>query len=291
MQKVFDTPTPTSLYVEIGGGDVDVRAEVTDRTTVDVTGKHADDVSVEQRGEQILVIAPPRRSGFFGGGDDLYVRIVTPLQSRLATKLGSADVVATGVLGEARLRSGSGDARLETVEGDAGHESGSGDLSIGLVTGDLASKSGSGDVDAEEIGGSATVSTGSGDVEVGNVGGDVLVKTGSGDVELGSSHGAVQVKTGSGSLRIRQAMGNVALSTASGDLLVDLMGAGQLQANNVSGDVRLGIPAGLPVWTDVSTVTGSVSSSLDGAGQPGEGQEYLELRARTVSGDIHLEQR
>jgi DUF4097 and DUF4098 domain-containing protein YvlB len=101
----------------------------------------------------------------------------------------------------------------------------------------------------------------------------------------------VQVKSGSGDLRVRQANGDVGLSTASGDLVVDLMRAGRLQASNVSGDIRLGIPAGLPVWTDISAVSGSVSSSLEGAGQPAEGEEFLELRARTVSGDIHLEQR
>ena len=55
--------------------------------------------------------------------------------------------------------------------------------------------------------------------------------------------------------------------------------------------MRVGVPAGLPVWTDVSTVTGSVSSDLEGAGQPADGEPFLALRARTVSGDIYLEQR
>lgn len=291
MQKTFDTPGIASLYVEIGAGDVDVETQETAETTVEVTGKDADDVHVEQRGDQILVVAPPRRSGFFGRNDDLHVAIVAPMRSRLATKLGSADVVGTGVLGEVRLKSGSGDARLDTVEGDAAHESGSGDLAIDAVTGELSSKSGSGDLHVDDVGGSATVSTGSGDVEIDNIGGDLRIKTGSGDVEVGVAHSDVQLKTGSGDLRIREAQGSVGLSTASGDLVVDLMRAGRLHANNVSGDIRLGIPSGLPVWTDINTVSGSVTSTLQGAGEPDEGQEYLELRARTVSGDIYLEQR
>jgi DUF4097 and DUF4098 domain-containing protein YvlB len=85
--------------------------------------------------------------------------------------------------------------------------------------------------------------------------------------------------------------GDVSLSTASGDLTVDLMGTGQLAAKNVSGDIRVGVPGGVPVWTDISTLSGSVRSNLAGAGQPEEGQEFLELRAKTVSGDIVLEQR
>jgi hypothetical protein len=33
-----------------------------------------------------------------------------------------------------------------------------------------------------------------------------------------------------------------------------------------------------------------VRSDLEGAGEPEEGQDYIELRAKTVSGDIQLEQ-
>ena len=42
------------------------------------------------------------------------------------------------------------------------------------------------------------------------------------------------------------------------------------------------------MWTDLNTVSGAVRSDLEGAGQPEPGADYVELRARTVSGDIHL---
>jgi DUF4097 and DUF4098 domain-containing protein YvlB len=90
---------------------------------------------------------------------------------------------------------------------------------------------------------------------------------------------------------VRDAQADVELSTASGDLVVELMRRGQLAAKNVSGDIRVGIPAGTPVWTDVSSMTGHIRSSLQSAGQPAEGQDYVELRAKTISGDILLEQR
>lgn len=38
--------------------------------------------------------------------------------------------------------------------------------------------------------------------------------------------------------------------------------------------------------TDI--VSGRVHSDLDGAGEPAEGQDYVELRAKTVSGDVVL---
>lgn len=61
-------------------------------------------------------------------------------------------------------------------------------------------------------------------------------------------------------------------------------------AKNVSGDVRVGIGSGTPVWTDVSTVTASVANWLTSVGKPPDGQDYVELRASTVSGDVHLSQ-
>jgi DUF4097 and DUF4098 domain-containing protein YvlB len=68
------------------------------------------------------------------------------------------------------------------------------------------------------------------------------------------------------------------------------MHRGSLTAKNASGDIRVGIPAGTPVWTDVSSLTGRIGSDLEGAGQPEPGQDYVEVRAKTVSGDIVLKQ-
>lgn len=271
MQNIFETPGPTSLYVEVGSGDVAVRAEDTDRTVVDVEGKYADEVVVEQRGNEIVVIAPKHHTGLFGS-NDLQIRATLPTGSELATKLGSADVTATGRLGAARIRTGSGDVRLGDVDGEVVVETGSGDLLVGSAGGELRVKSGSGDVAVAHLGGPGSVSTGSGDVEIETAAGPVAVKSGSGD------------------LRVRDARNGVELGTASGDLQVDRLHRGRLTAKNVSGDIHVGIPAGIPVWTDVTCVTGSVSSDLEGAGQPAEGEDYIELRAKTVSGDITLEQ-
>lgn len=271
MQHIFDTPDPGAVYVEIGSGDVDVRAEDTTQTVIDVEGKYADEVVVDQRDDQIVVLAPRRHVGFFGGDRELRVRATVPTGSEIATKLGSADVSATGRLGRAKIRTGSGDVHLEQVAEEALVETGSGDVTIGGA-------------------GVLRVKTGSGEVEVDTLGGEGSISTGSGDVEIGAATGRVQVKSGSGDLRVRDARHGVELGTASGDLYVDRVHRGQATLKNVSGDIHVGIPAGVPVWTDVSSVTGSVTSSLAGAGQPAEGQDYIELRAKTVSGDVHLEQ-
>lgn len=273
MQKVFDTPTPTALYVELGAGALTVHTDDVAETVIDVHGKDAEDVLVEQRGNEIVVLAPQRRGGLFGSTPDLDVHVSMPYSSALRTKLGSADLRVMGRIGEAMLKSGSGDISIERIDGDAS-----------IATG-------SGDVDLEEARGSIELKSGSGDIAVEKVGGDASISTGSGDVDLGQADGSVEVKSGSGDLRLREVQKDVVFSTASGDLVVDLVRRGQLFAKNASGDITIGVAAGVPVWTDVNTVTGSVRSSLQGAGQPEEGQDFIELRAKTVSGDIYLEQR
>ncbi|CAA9349783.1 MAG: hypothetical protein AVDCRST_MAG72-1370 [uncultured Nocardioidaceae bacterium] len=276
MERTFNTAEPISLHVEIHSGDlhVDAREDIGE-TRISVDGRRAEEATVEQRGNQIVVFAPPARSGFFstGGGSELTVTASVPRDTELSTKLGSADLVAAGRLGSARLRSGSGDLRVDELGSDAVLETGSGDISVEAACADVRIKSGSGDVDIRRL-----VAGGS-------------ISTGSGDVVLGTSGSPALVKSGSGSVRVEEAHSDLTLSTASGDVSVHQIRRGALRVKAVSGDVSVGVPSGIPVWTDISCVSGRVSSDLDGAGEPGEGQDFVEIRATTVSGDIALEQR
>ena len=270
MNKTFETPDAVALYVELGAGDVTVEAAETGRTEVEVSGPRAEEFTVEQSGRNIAVIAP-KGGRFFGIGHDNHtVRVVVPTGSDLATKTGSADTETVGTLGVISLKTGSGDVELERAEGS------------------LAIDSGSGDIRCHEAGADVRIKSGSGDVDLGDVRGTTGISTGSGDVVIGVVHERTVVKTGSGDLELKRAEADVSLTTASGDLVIGQAPRGKITAKNVSGDVRIGIPAGTPVWTDVNTVTGSVDSNLQSAGKPADGQDYVELRATTVSGDVRL---
>ncbi|MFI2707032.1 DUF4097 family beta strand repeat-containing protein, partial [Nocardioides sp. CER28] len=126
------------------------------------------------------------------------------------------------------------------------------------------------------------------DVSIGAAGRTVVASVGSGDVELGSVSGPVRVKTGSGTLRVHRATGDITLSTGSGDLEIGSISSGRVTGKGGSGDIRVGVPAGVPVWTDVSTVSGRISSTLPRLGEPGPGQDHVEVRAHSGSGDITL---
>lgn len=266
----FETLRPVSLYVELGKGSVRVRATDTTESLVEVTGRDADDVQVEQDGDQISVVAPRQRASFLSGDAALHVVVTVPTDSELAVKTGSADIDCRGAFGSGQLKSGSGQVTVETLGGPGTIDTGSGDIRIEEARDELRVKSGSGDVHVERTSGAVVVSTGSGDVRVGTNSAPAIVKTGSGD------------------LKVVQAGHDVSMSTGSGDLLISTATRGRFTAKGASGDVRIGIPAGVPVWTDISTVTGRIHSTLQGAGQPEEGADHIEVRAKTVSGDVVL---
>ncbi len=266
----FETHEPVDLYVELGKGSLNVTATDTTATTVEVVGRDSEEVMVRQEGRQISVVSPKGNRGLFGGEPSYVVTISLPTRSNTVVKTGSADVGFDGTFGAGQIRSGSGDCRLESFDGPLIVETGSGDIVLDRAGAELRVKSGSGDVDVAHAEGTLAVSTGSGDVEIGTTNGQAVVKTGSGDLEIG------------------QASDGVTMSTGSGDMKIGSATKGKFSAKGASGDVLIGIPAGIPVWTDLTTVSGTIHSNLNGAGQPEPGQDYVELRAKTVSGDIQL---
>lgn len=264
----FETHGLVRLYTEIGKGSVQVVATDTTETRVEVVGRDAEHVQVRQDGDQITVVGPKQRGIFGDHRLDVVVRL--PSDSTITVRTGSAGIAVRGTVGGGQLKSGSGDVVVEVAAGALSAETGSGDIRVDEARAELKAKSGSGDVVVAEAAAG------------------VLVSTGSGDVQVSRAHGAVVVKTGSGDVKVGDAGSDVSVTTGSGDLVVGTARRGRVTAKGASGDVHVGIPAGTPVWTDISTVAGEIRSSLNGAGQPQEGADYVEVRAKVVSGDIVL---
>ena len=273
MNRQFDTLEPIELYVEIGKGNVEVRATGTSTTTLDIEGRDADEVTVTFESNRLTVIGPKDGGNWFGGRDrELRVEVELPTASDVAIKTGSADIEVEGQVNEGRIKTGSGDVTCDTFSGAAQVDTGSGDVEVSEGLAELRVKSGSGDI------------------SVGNCLGNLNVSTGSGDVEVGSTHAKTVVKTGSGDLKVVTANSDISLSTGSGDVNIVTARRGRVSLKGASSDLEVGIPAGTPVWADINTVTGSIRSGIESVGAPQEGQEHVELQARTVSGDITLNQ-
>lgn len=272
----FDTPTPVLLRVEIEAGDISVEACDTSTTTVTLEpgrGDAAHDLvaqtTVEQRGDEIQVIAP-RRSTFFRRTPSMDVTVRLPTESSIDVRVNAGDLQTRGVLSTARAKSGAGDVQLDRVSGHT----------------DVAT--GSGDIELREGGGTTKLATGSGDVDIHTVMDAATIATGSGDVQVRAAHARIDISTGSGDIEVADAHSDVSIKSGSGDQQVLRARTGQVSCESASGDVHIGIADGIPAWLDVHSLTGSVHSGLGVSEPPADGEPNIAVHANTVSGDIAL---
>ena len=183
----------------------------------------------------------------------LAVEVTAPSRTHVALEGGSADLRVQGALLSAFFSSGSGDAYLENVRDDVEVKVASGNLRIRSVGGTVRFQSASGDLSADTIGKGIVARTASGDISVGAADGDLRITTVSGDVRLD----------------------NVSRGTAD------------IQA--VSGDVTLGVAVGTHLFLDLSSMSGRTTSDLPVSDAPPvEEALKLDIRARTVSGDVRI---
>ena len=194
-------------------------------------------------------------------------------RERLADQDRHADITVDGTVANGQVKTGSGDVTLDHLHRPLVVETGSGDV-----------------LDREGRRRRCASRADPATSTLRHAEESVAVSTGSGDVEIGTNNGPAAVKTGSGDLWVGDAGTDVSLASGSGDLDVGRARRGKVTVKGASSDVQIGIPAGTPVWTDLSTVSGVIHSNLEGVGQPEEGADHVELRAKTVSGDIVLRQ-
>ena len=81
----------------------------------------------------------------------------------------------------------------------------------------------------------------------------------------------------------------IAVTTVSGDVELEATAAA-VRVSAVSGDVRVAARPGLALWIDAQSVSGTMQSDLDvdNVSGPAAGEAPVELRIRTVSGDVRI---
>ncbi len=134
---------------------------------------------------------------------------------------------------------------------------------------------------------SLSFTTASGDLVAGAVSGSLTTKSASGDVAVRSVVGPCTVSTVSGDVRLGSTTMLAAVTTVSGDVELDAVEGGT-RVSCVSGDVRVATRPGLALWIDVQSVSGSVTSDLEVGGATANAEGQVELRVRTVSGDVRI---
>lgn len=253
----FPGSDPIDVHIDLASGSIAIAAEQTEVTTVTLlpsrSGRDADDLIADARvdyDDGRLTITGPKHTGLRRRHSSLDLTVRVPALSRCTVRTASADVSCVGKLGSLDARTASGDVTAKVVDGAA----------------QLATASG--DVWLEAADQGLSVNTASGDVRLLRAAGHIAINTASGDIQVGIVNGAVQART------------------ASGDVQIDTLENGGADVNSISGDVAIGVVPGAGVYLDLSSVTGRVASDLEPS--DADGQADINVKCRTVSGDVHI---
>ncbi len=251
--------TNTSGSVRVIGWD---RAEVEVKAELGAGVKRLD--VIEEEGDVRIEVVLPA-FGVRSGSADLVVRV--PQASQLEVTVVSATIKVSDVAGSTRLKSVSGDVVASLSSREVEMQSVSGELALdgGGVTGNAQLKAVSGDVSVKAFAGS---------LDAASVSGDLVVNMS-------------QLRD----LRLRSTSGDV---VARGTLQAD----GRIEAESVSGDVKLELPAVAGFVTDIETFSGDIggcfASQVTRASEHGPGMRLYvtkgkgdaRIRVKSFSGDV-----
>ena len=281
MERTFDTPTPVRLVVENESGPVTVTAVGAATTSVSVSAESPNGEELVERttiecrptgDTHTVAVKVPRQRGRRGRGQTVSVVVELPEGSDVTVVTTAADIEVTGTVGAADVKTASGDVSTDDIGGGLRAATASGNVLVGTVTGQLRMRSASGDLRCTRVTGRADCASASGDVEIGAADDAVEVHGTSGDVRLGELHAGAKVANVSGNVRVLS------------------LGEGRLLVRSVSGDVAVGVPAGVDLSVDVSTM-GSFRSdiAIEDAPAPGASGTKVDLSISSVTGNVEIE--
>lgn len=228
----------------------------------------AENASVERVGDAVVVTVPARTS-MLGRPDSVDVIIEGPegLDIDAATKYG--EVRLTGELGRVRVGASFGAVRVDRAAA-------------------LEVVGGHGSVHVAEVAGSAEVRLTNGAARVGRVGGTLRVTGTNGSLRVEEVLGSASLTTTNGAIQVGTAAGGVQARSSNGSIRVDALAGGVSRLEATHGSVKVGVPRGTAVWLDVSSSHGDVRTELDADHGPVDGEEPVELHARTGYGSIRV---
>ncbi len=208
---------------------------------------------------EVKVTGPEQfRDGFV----NLRLHVPDSVALRLGTIFGEIRVENQAGAVEAHTISGA--VSFDNLKGDARAEGISGDMRAANIGGALNLASKSGNIRAESLSRGATVTCVSGDISITGVeGGRLEAKSVSGDVKIEKAGKEspldLTAESVSGDISLKGAGGNITLKTVSGDVSGDELNALTLQAQTVSGDVKVSLTAPFAGTLSTNTVSGDVS--------------------------------
>ncbi len=272
---VFPISGPAFLRIDVQMGRVEVIAEARDdvEVTISPANPHrsgdrsaAESVRVTRTGAELSVVGPFRLN-LFGPGDSVEVALRVPTASDASVSLKYGSVHLSGTLGTVRLALDYGDASIAVV----------GRADLGLGHGELR---------VEHIAGDADVTLKSGRARIGHVGGALRLKGSDAGIDVGTIGGVADIATSTGVVHLGDPGPSLTVRSAYGPVRIRELVRGTARIEGSYGALSLGVRRGTAVWLDASSSHGVVRSELSADAGPADGEDTLELHARTGYGDI-----
>lgn len=238
-----------SLDVRVPVGTVEVYVGDAGVIQLMLDASDVDDFEIFQAGDRISVRHPSRWR-------------MRGRSSRLVAHVpAGTDVEINSSSGEVRLVGRLGIVRVHTASGD-------------IAVGDAAR---------------LDVNTASGSCTCGDIDGEANVSSVSGDCTMRRVGGRLEATLTSGDLRIERCDGDLVASSASGDVRVGRCGGSDIAIRSISGDVRVGLPVGIRVEAEISTLSGRAMLPDAAPSSDLGDRRPVRLQLKTVSGDIRVE--
>jgi hypothetical protein len=238
------------LDIRVPVGTIEVCASLVGTVQVSVDAADADAFEIFKTGDRISVRHPSRWR--MRSRNSRIVALV-PAGTDVDVSSSSAELRFVGALGVIRAHTASGDIDM----GDAAR---------------------------------IDVSTASGQVTCGSVAGEANISSVSGDCTVRRVGGRLDATLTSGDIRVDECGGDVVIASTSGDVRVSRCDGSDVSVRSISGDVRVGLPAGIRVEADISTLSGKATLPDAAAHKVADGERRLvRLQLKTVSGDIRVD--
>lgn len=246
----FTVDDGAKLAVKIQAGRLDVTTGPPGRLRVEVSARDPEWIDVTQTGDVVTVA--DNRSGWVVRGN-VRISVEVPPGCDLDVRSASAPVDVDGEVGSLTCRTASGNVSFDKAA-------------------EVDVKTASGAVRGRFVSGGAQVTSAAGEIRIERIGRGVSVGVASGNVSLDDA---------SGDLRVSSASGHVRIDHFRGD---------EAKVKTVSGHITVGLPTGISLDADLTTLTGSVRlpDAAPSTGGDGGSRRSVRLAAKSVSGNIRI---
>lgn len=252
IDQEFTVEPGGTLIINSDAGAIDVRTWDRNVVRVRVRNTSGFELSVDQEGNNVIVIADEERGGLFRfGGSGIRFDVEVPSQFNVDLDTGGGSIEVADISGDVRADTSGGSISIGRVTGgDVSADTSGGRIDVADVDGSVSANTSGGSIDIGNVTGDVEADTSGGTIRIGNVGGDMYADTSGGNIEVGEGSGRVKLDTSGGTIRAGWAMGPLVADTSGGNIFLDGSET-SIEADTSGGNIEISRSNG-PVYADTS---------------------------------------